>query len=116
MISCAEDEVLDLVVLHATTAHEHEYTPELREQLRSIVTGEEGAASVTAPVWFAQKRTGALAFGAVRLSNLRSLSSPQQPLGLWIHRSPIESEYMLTASQKQFTARQNHLTSKSFIT
>ena len=35
-ISGTEDEVLDLAVLHASTVHGHENTPELREQIRSI--------------------------------------------------------------------------------
>lgn len=41
MISGTEDEVLDMAVLHATTAHQHENTPELREQLRSMLSDTE---------------------------------------------------------------------------
>lgn|GEM_PF-632571 len=37
MISGTEDEVLDMAVLHASTAHRHENTPQLREQLRSML-------------------------------------------------------------------------------
>ena len=47
-ISGTEDEVLDLAVMHATTAHGHENKPGLREQLRSMLTDEEGAAGLTA--------------------------------------------------------------------
>ena len=39
-ISGAEDEVLDLAVLHATTVHGHQNTPELREQIRSMLKDE----------------------------------------------------------------------------
>ena len=39
-ISGTEDEVLDLAVVHATTTHGHENTPELREQLRTMLTDE----------------------------------------------------------------------------
>ena len=39
-ISGTEDEVLDLAILHATTTHEHENTPELREHLRTLLTDE----------------------------------------------------------------------------
>lgn len=48
MISGTEDEVLDLAVLHATTAHEHEDSPGLREQLRTMLTDEESAAGANA--------------------------------------------------------------------
>ena len=48
MISGTVDEVLDLAVLHATTVHGHENTPELRDKLRSMLTDEENAAGVTA--------------------------------------------------------------------
>ena len=48
MISGTEDEVLDLAVLHATTAHAHENKPELREELRSMLTDEETATGTTA--------------------------------------------------------------------
>ena len=45
-ISGTEDEVLDIAVMHATTAHGHENKPELREQLRSLLTDEESSAGV----------------------------------------------------------------------
>lgn len=48
MISGTEDEVLDLAVLHATTAHAHAETPELREQLRSMLTDEESGTGAAA--------------------------------------------------------------------
>lgn len=37
MISGSEEEVLDLAVQHAVSAHRHENTPQLREQLRSML-------------------------------------------------------------------------------
>lgn len=40
-ISGTEEEVLDLAMLHATTAHQHPDTPELREQLRSMLIDEQ---------------------------------------------------------------------------
>ena len=39
-ISGTEDEVVELGVLHATTVHGHQDTPELREQLRSMLQDE----------------------------------------------------------------------------
>jgi hypothetical protein len=42
-ISGSEDEVLDLAVLHATSVHGHEKTPELREQLRTLLQDESAA-------------------------------------------------------------------------
>ncbi len=42
-ISGGEDEVLDLAVLHATSVHGHEKTPELREQLRTLLQDESAA-------------------------------------------------------------------------
>lgn len=36
-ISGTEDEVLDAAVQHAASAHGHEYSPELRDQLRSML-------------------------------------------------------------------------------
>lgn len=36
-ISGTENEVLDAAVQHATSAHAHEQSPELREQLRSML-------------------------------------------------------------------------------
>ena len=41
-ISGTEEEVLDLAVLHAVTTHGHRDTPELREQIRSLLKDEEG--------------------------------------------------------------------------
>jgi hypothetical protein len=43
-ISGTEDEVVELGVLHATTVHGHQDTPELREQLRSMLEDESAAA------------------------------------------------------------------------
>ena len=39
-ISGSEEEVLDLAVLHASTVHGHQNTPELREQIRSMLKNE----------------------------------------------------------------------------
>ena len=39
-ISGTEDEVLDAAVQHAVLAHGHENTPELREQIRSMLKDE----------------------------------------------------------------------------
>ncbi len=39
-ISGTEDEVLDAAVQHAVSAHRHEETPELREQIRSMLKDE----------------------------------------------------------------------------
>jgi predicted small metal-binding protein len=36
-ISGTEEEVLDAAVLHAVSAHGHENTPELRDQIRSML-------------------------------------------------------------------------------
>jgi len=36
-ISGTEEEVLDAAVQHATSVHGHENTPELREQIRSML-------------------------------------------------------------------------------
>jgi len=47
-ISGTEDEVLDLAVLHAVTVHGHEQTPELREQIRSMLKDEAEAKVATA--------------------------------------------------------------------
>jgi len=47
-ISGAEEEVLDLAVLHAVTVHGHENTPELREQIRSLLKDEREAKAATA--------------------------------------------------------------------
>jgi hypothetical protein len=40
-ISGTEEEVLQLAVLHATTVHGHQDTPELREQIRSLLRNED---------------------------------------------------------------------------
>ena len=47
-ISGSEDEVLDLAVLHAVTSHGHDQTPELREQIRSMLKDEAGTKVATA--------------------------------------------------------------------
>jgi predicted small metal-binding protein len=39
-ISGTEDEVLDAAVQHAASAHGHEETPELREQIKSMLKNE----------------------------------------------------------------------------
>ncbi|PYX51959.1 MAG: DUF1059 domain-containing protein [Acidobacteria bacterium] len=44
VISGTEDDVLDLAVLHAKTVHGHQETPELREQIRSMLQDEDAAA------------------------------------------------------------------------
>jgi hypothetical protein len=43
-ISGGEEEVLDLAVLHATSVHGHENTPELREQIRTLLQDESANA------------------------------------------------------------------------
>jgi len=43
VISGTENDVLDLAVMHATKVHGHQNTPELREQIRSMLL-DEGAA------------------------------------------------------------------------
>jgi len=40
LISGTEDDVLDLAMLHATSVHGHKDTPELREQIRSMLRDE----------------------------------------------------------------------------
>jgi hypothetical protein len=47
-ISGTEDEVVELGVLHATTVHGHHDTPELREQLRSMLEDESTTAAEAA--------------------------------------------------------------------
>jgi predicted small metal-binding protein len=47
-ISGTEEEVLDIAVLHASTVHGHENTPELREQIRSMLSDESEARAATA--------------------------------------------------------------------
>jgi predicted small metal-binding protein len=41
-ISGTQEEVLEAAVQHATSAHGHENTPELREQLRKSLKDEDG--------------------------------------------------------------------------
>ena len=47
-ISGTEDGVLELAVLHATTVHGHADSPELREQIRSMLENDDAAASEAA--------------------------------------------------------------------
>ena len=42
-ISGSEEGVLDLAVLHASTVHGHQNTPQLREQIRSMLKDEPAA-------------------------------------------------------------------------
>jgi predicted small metal-binding protein len=37
LVADTEDEVLEAAVLHAVTVHQHQDTPELREQLRGVI-------------------------------------------------------------------------------
>jgi uncharacterized protein DUF1059 len=46
-ISVTEEEVISLAVLHASTVHGHADSPELREQIRSMLQ-DDGAASEAA--------------------------------------------------------------------
>jgi len=39
-ISGTEEEVLDVAVQHALSAHDHENSAELREEIRSLLTDE----------------------------------------------------------------------------
>ena len=39
-MSGSEDHLLDAAVIHAVTAHQHENTPELREQIRAALKPE----------------------------------------------------------------------------
>lgn len=39
-ISGSEDEVVEAAAMHAVTAHRHEDTPELREQIRGMLKDE----------------------------------------------------------------------------
>jgi hypothetical protein len=47
-ISGTEDDVLELAVLHATTVHGHADSPELRQQIRSMLEDDVEAASEAA--------------------------------------------------------------------
>jgi hypothetical protein len=42
-ISGTEDEVLELAMLHASTVHGHQDTPEFRRQLRSMIQDDKEA-------------------------------------------------------------------------
>ncbi len=42
-ISGIEEDVLELAVLHATTVHGHSDSPELREQIRSMLEDDAAA-------------------------------------------------------------------------
>jgi hypothetical protein len=44
VISGTEADLLDLAVLHAKTVHGHQETPELREQVRSMLEDEDATA------------------------------------------------------------------------
>ena len=48
VISGTEDDVLDLAVLHAKTVHGHQDTPELRDQIRSMLQDEDAATAEAA--------------------------------------------------------------------
>jgi len=48
VISGTEDDVLDLAVLHAKTVHGHQDTPELREQIRSMLQDEDAVTAEAA--------------------------------------------------------------------
>ena len=47
-ISGSEEEVLDMAVFHAVAVHGHQPTPELREQIRSMLQDEPVAKATTA--------------------------------------------------------------------
>lgn len=44
-MSGSEEEVLDVAVQHAVMSHGHQNTPELREQLRSMLRDEKAQAA-----------------------------------------------------------------------
>jgi uncharacterized protein DUF1059 len=48
VISGTEDDVLELAVLHAKTVHGHLETPELREQIRSMLQDEDADSTAAA--------------------------------------------------------------------
>jgi hypothetical protein len=48
VISGTEDDVLDLAVLHATSAHGHQDTAELRDKIRSMLQDEDATAETAA--------------------------------------------------------------------
>ena len=47
-ISGTEEDVLELAVLHATTVHGHADSPELRQQIRSMLEDDAAASSEAA--------------------------------------------------------------------
>ena len=47
-ISGTEEEVLDLAVLHAATVHGHADSPDLRQQIRSMLEDEAAASGEAA--------------------------------------------------------------------
>jgi hypothetical protein len=47
-IAGTEDEVVELAVLHASTVHGHQDTPELRQQIRSLLEDEKARAETQA--------------------------------------------------------------------
>jgi len=47
-MSGSEEEVIELAVLHATTVHGYTDTPELRQQLRSMLKNESDVRSTAA--------------------------------------------------------------------
>ena len=48
VISGTENDVLDLAVLHATSVHGHEDTPELRDRIRSMLQDDDATAETAA--------------------------------------------------------------------
>jgi hypothetical protein len=48
VISGTENDVLDLAVLHATSVHGHEDTPELRNKIRSMLQDDDATAETAA--------------------------------------------------------------------
>ncbi|MBV9341059.1 MAG: DUF1059 domain-containing protein [Acidobacteria bacterium] len=48
VIAGTEEDVLDLAVMHATSRHGHADTPELREQIRSMMQDESSATAEAA--------------------------------------------------------------------
>ena len=48
VISGTENDVLDLAVLHATSVHGHEDTPELRDKIRSMLQDDDATAETAA--------------------------------------------------------------------
>jgi uncharacterized protein DUF1059 len=47
-ISGTEEDVLELAVLHASTVHGHSDSPQLREQIRSMLEDDDAASSAAA--------------------------------------------------------------------